>query len=284
MSFSHLVGIVLEILVAGMAGILLDRALGTTVLAVWLIMCLLGLGWLHRREIRPLFHTSKPSQSIAVPASSPSAQPTPATNPTTPPTVTVQPSPTPLSSSEKLRPEKATPPLTRHVEHPSGFLILDKPVVTNEYNMIAPNKQFGMNLRSLNASTERVFRAFAFTAGYILPAADTSDTEAAMRLAKQVKTLRQPYVSGTIKGPEIAAGTPGIWGTLLLHESGGLTEDEANGIVSRRLRIYYVTWLVWTDLQGRMDWTDDCRWLQIPEQPLPSSNDLVWHFCEAELP
>ena len=80
---------------------------------------------------------------------------------------------------------------------------------------------------------------------------------------------------------EVPAGSNGIWGTSFLHNSGGLTQEEVDGIISKCLRIYYVSWLAWTDLQNRMDWSDDCRWLQIPDGPWPYSGELVWHFCNA---
>jgi len=168
------------------------------------------------------------------------------------------------------------PPLTKHLEHPSGFLQFDKPVVTAAYDTIAAGKQFGMNMRSRNNSHERVLRAFAFTRLYIETAEDQSDEAVLDKFSKEVREVRRKYISGAIKGPEVPSGTNGIWGTLLTHP---LTESEAEGIVSKKLRLYYVSWLAWTDLQHRMDWSDDCRWLQVPDGSGPHEWQLVWHFC-----
>lgn len=66
MSVSQIVGLALEVLVAGIVGILLDRALGNKALVIWLVVCLIGLGWLHWGEIRPLF-SKRQSPVVAIP-------------------------------------------------------------------------------------------------------------------------------------------------------------------------------------------------------------------------
>jgi hypothetical protein len=168
-------------------------------------------------------------------------------------------------------------PLTRHVAHPTGFLQFDKPVVTIDYNTITEGKQFGINMRSRNNSQERVLHAFAITYVYIEPADDQSDRIVLDKFSKEVAGLRKLYSAGKIKGPEVAAGTTGIWGTALTH---ALSKTETEGIITKRSRLYYASWLVWADLQGRMDWSDDCRWLQLPEGPRVDTGSLVWHFCQ----
>jgi heme/copper-type cytochrome/quinol oxidase subunit 2 len=177
-------------------------------------------------------------------------------------------------------PPPIIPPLLRHVVHPTGFLRFDTPEVAGSpYNEITIGKQFGMNFRSRNNSPERVLRTFGYTAAYILPATQQSDRVALSNTAHDLKIVREKYVSGEIHGPEIAAGSGGIWGTAFLHLHTGLTQPEVDGIISKQLRIYYVSRLVWTDLQNRMDWSDDCRWLQIPDT-WPYAGELVWHFCD----
>lgn len=172
------------------------------------------------------------------------------------------------------------PPLTRHIQHPTGFLGFDTPEAAGSpYNEIAVGKQFGMNFRSRNNSPERVLRTFGYTAAFILPATDESDKVALDKSADDLRTIRKKYIAGEIHGPEIPAGANGIWGTAFLHLHSGLTQPEVDGIISKRLRIYYVSRLVWTDLQNRMDWSDDCRWLQVPDA-WPYSGELVWHFCD----
>ena len=173
-------------------------------------------------------------------------------------------------------------PFSKHIEHPTGYLKFDKPQITAAYDTIVAGKQFGMNFRSRNGSPERILRAFGFTSGSILKGTDDSDKVALDTLAKDAEMLGKKYAAGEISGPEIASGETGIWGTVLLHDASGLTPSEVEGIMSKRLRIYYVSWLAWTDLQGRMDWSEDCRWLQIPDEPLPYRGELVWHICAAK--
>jgi hypothetical protein len=185
----------------------------------------------------------------------------------------------PMLAFVKPRPILTPPalPLTKHIEHPTGFLQFDTPVVTTAYDIIGADKQFGINMRSRNNSPERVLRSFGHSHVYLETAEDQSDKVVLSKFSEEIKGFRTKYISGAINGPEVAAGAHGIWGTVLTHP---LTEDEAQGIISKKLRLYYLSWLVWTDLQHRMDWSNDCRWLQVPDNSQESSAGLVWYFCQ----
>jgi hypothetical protein len=200
--------------------------------------------------------------------------PAPVTALPLPPTLGLNPHP--VSQNRSLS-NPTLAPFSKHVEHPSGFLQFDKPQLSRGYDVIAEGRQFGMNFRSLNRSPERVLRVFGYTSAYILPATDQSDKVALKSCAEDIRNIKQQYASHKINGPEVGVGQNGPWGTILLPTAGGFSQDEASQIIAKKLRFYYVSLLIWTDLQGRVDWADDCRWLQIPDGP--GQGELVWHFC-----
>jgi hypothetical protein len=160
-------------------------------------------------------------------------------------------------------------------EHTTAFLQIQKPEILQQYSLIAPAKQFGGNIRSQNPGPERVFQAFGFTRIYVENVNDDTDKNVRIKFEKELYPKRKDYLAGKIKGPEIGVGL-GIWGTVTTPP---LTQEQFDGLVSGSVRIYFVSWLAWTDVNGKKDSTYDCRWLQTPTGPY-KKDEIVWHFCQ----
>jgi len=65
MSVLQIITLVVEIVAVALVGIVLDRYLGDRAAVVGLAVCLLLVGWLHREQIKPLFHKSPPPFATA---------------------------------------------------------------------------------------------------------------------------------------------------------------------------------------------------------------------------
>jgi hypothetical protein len=162
-----------------------------------------------------------------------------------------------------------------------SFLQLNRNTIDilREYSAIAPGRQFGGNFHSANPGPERIVNAFGYSQAYVENVDEQTDRRVRMLFEKELMPIREQYLAGKIKGPEVGVG-PGIWTTVLTPP---LTQREVDGIMQGTIRMYFVSWLAWTDLQGYKDSAYDCRWLQAHTLPAPyRKENLVWHFCYEE--
>ena len=155
------------------------------------------------------------------------------------------------------------------------FLQFEKPEVLQQYSLIAPGKEFGVNIRSYNPGPKRVFHAYGYTKSYVKEAGISTDDEVKEAFEKEIEPIRKTYFAGGLSGPEKGVG-PGIWTTAWTPP---LTEKQVAGTIDGTVRIYFVSWLAWTDEENRKDSAFDCRWLQKFERFPYSQKDIIWHFC-----
>jgi hypothetical protein len=86
-------------------------------------------------------------------------------------------------------------------------------------------------------------------------------------LQKQLQQWEKSGDTGT-------TATPGytVWSTTV----GTFTQDQVDGILNGRVRLYTFSWARWKDAPKDFE---DCVWLQRPESA-DLSKPLIWHICE----
>ena len=157
-----------------------------------------------------------------------------------------------------------------------GFLQFDRIEILQDYSYLAPGKQFGGDFYSRNPGPGRVFNAYGYSQAFIADVDEETDHRVRILFDQKISPIRAQYLEGKIKGPEEGVGQ-GIWTTVLTHP---LTQGELEGILKGTTRIYYVSWLAWTDSEGHKASAYDCRWLQAHTLAAPyKKEDIVWHFC-----
>jgi hypothetical protein len=173
--------------------------------------------------------------------------------------------------SRQLSEMKQIPPQTR------GFLQFDRIEIPRQYSELVSGRQFALNLYAVNRGTERVMNARTYSRVFVEDVDEQTDHRVRMLVDKELMPIREQYVAGKIKGAEVGVGRE-LWNTVATDP---LTEREVDGIKKGTMRIYSVFWLVWTDFQGRKDFSYNCRWLQAFTLPAPySKEDIVWHICK----
>jgi len=79
-------------------------------------------------------------------------------------------------------------------------------------------------------------------------------------------------INAGMKGESIGAAH-GEWVTLPISDS--LKQDEYNGIIQGRIRIYIYAWARWREAENDLDF---CNWMQAPARPEEIEHP-IWHLC-----
>jgi len=162
-------------------------------------------------------------------------------------------------------------------QSPTGFLQFDRIEIRQETSYLAAGKQFGGNFYSRNPGPTRVFNAYGYSKSFVMEVGDDTDRLVQSLFEQQIRAIREDYLAGKIKGPEQGIGQ-GLWTTVLTEP---LTQEQVDGILKGTVRIYFVTWLAWSDQQGGKDFSYDCRWLQGYTLKAPyKEREIVWHYCQ----
>lgn len=192
--------------------------------------------------------------------------------------------PSPSSSSAKTEydapksaPQSKPEPKAENARSPSGFMQFEKYSIAKEYNSISPGKKFGLDISSFNRSQVKVFNVVGYTNIFIEKAGPEADHTVRVKFDKIMTPIKEEYFAGKILGPERGPGTE----ISITAATYPLTKDEAVGIANGTLRLYFVSWIAWTDSQKNIDSAYDCRWLETPRVLEAQDVKPIFIYCQS---
>lgn len=109
------------------------------------------------------------------------------------------------------------------------------------------------------------------------PNVDATDREIHAAFLKDAEQAHAKMLSDGKRGVSVGKGH-GIWETMEMpnQSDAPLSQDQVDGIMQGRLRIYVYTWVRWRDAPHDLDF---CQWLQPPTTAVLDNDNLIWHVC-----
>jgi hypothetical protein len=161
---------------------------------------------------------------------------------------------------------------------PRGFVQLGK--IWFNKNQIVINGRLQVSVWIKNKGGEpvdNVYRYFEVRLVSLGPDPDASDREIHSLFLKDALQGQANMLNGGYKGATLGVGE-GLWNTLDIPATPypGLTQEQVNGLLQGRTRLYVFVWARWKDSPHDLDL---CNWLQPPIGTKIDNDNLIWHIC-----